>query len=34
MAMRCEHVHSLELRNFFNFVLRIYQFSEKYENNW
>ena len=30
MAIRCEHVHRLELRKFFlNFVLRIYQLSEK-----
>ena len=30
MAIWCEHVHQLELRQFFsNFVLRIYQLSEK-----
>ena len=29
MTIRSEHVHRLELRVFFNFVLRIYQLGEK-----
>ena len=34
MAVRCEHVHRLELRNFvLNFVLRIYKLGEKYGRN-